>query len=257
MKLSRMSFLLRRDIRTVRRLKWRIVEMLYFPITTTLIWGFFAAALRERALEAGLVVLIVHVFWNFAYFAQSTTNMQMIEDIWSGSLRQVLLIGVSPMEYILARIAFALILAAPLGGMCFLISLPFGLTLHGLYGQTAAAVGITTMSSVALAVLVVSAILVLGREYGFLAWTILQAFVLFSAPFNEPEVFPKVLYYVSKLMPFTDAFTIARRTALGIEVGSGVLVKGALIGLAYLVLAFPFYLFTFKRARRSGMLVKL
>jgi hypothetical protein len=257
MKLARLSFLLRRDLTTFVRLKWRIAEMLYFPVTTILIWGFFAVAHRELGFGTALAVLAVNVFWNFAYISQSTANMQINEDIWSGSLRQILLTGVTGAEYIAARIAFSIILALPLGALLFLLARSFGLTVSGMHSEAAWAVLITSVSSVGLALLVAASILTFGKEYGFLAWTALQAFVLLSAPFNEPEDFPRALEIVSRAMPYTDAFAIARSVAVGRPVALAAIVRGLAVGISYAAVSVPVYLAAFGRARRTGMLAKL
>ena len=109
----------------------------------------------------------------------------------------------------------------------------------------------------ALALLVAGGVFTLGKEYGFLAWTLMQIFVLFSAPFHEPEVFPSALEVVSRFMPFTDAFAIARRIAAGLAVGRGMVLRAFAVGALYMAAGVPLYLAAFARARRTGLLAKL
>ena len=92
-----------RDLLIIRRSKWRLVEIFYFPITTIVIWGLFALHSKALLIEAGVFVLIVNIFWNYALIAQSTVNMQLLEDSWSGSLKQLFLSGISEIDYVLAR----------------------------------------------------------------------------------------------------------------------------------------------------------
>ena len=78
MRLNKILALLYHDALVFSRVKWRLAETFYFPITSIIIWGFFAVYMRSFALEAGLMVLALNVFWNFSYIAQSHTNMLMM-----------------------------------------------------------------------------------------------------------------------------------------------------------------------------------
>jgi uncharacterized phage infection (PIP) family protein YhgE len=257
MNANRIVFLLRHDLKVIKRVKWRVAEIVYFPVTTIIIWGFFAKASREYAFDAALAVLAVNILWNFAAVAQSTTNMQILEDIWSGSLRQILLTGVTSMEYITARIIFAMVLSIPVGVMLLGLAVPFGLTVHGRYIEAIAAVCMTSLASASLALVVAGAVFIFGREYGFLAWTFIQIFVLLSAPFNPPSVFPQPLEFISRFMPFTDAFMISRSVAAGVSSETASIARGFVVAAGYAAVGLPFYLASFRRAKRTGMLAKL
>src|SRR3989338_2233355 len=104
MKINRIIALIYYDILVFSRAKWRVVEMFYFPITTVIMWGLFSTYMKSFALDAGLIVLVLNIFWNFAVVAQSNTNMQIMDDSWSGSIKQLLISGIKESEYIFARI---------------------------------------------------------------------------------------------------------------------------------------------------------
>jgi len=222
-----------------------------------IIWGLFARAAPRDAVAVALAILAVNVFWNFAYAAQSTTNMQINEDLWSGSIRQVLMTGVTGGEYIAARIVFALMMSVPVGAVLMAVAWGFGFTVHGMYLASAASIAITTLASVGLAVLVAAAVFTLGKEYSFLAWTVIQIFVMLSAPFYAPEALPAWMEYVSRAMPFTDAFAVARLVAAGAPVEGILLRRGFLVAGLYVAVSMPLYLLAFRRARVTGMLARL
>lgn len=252
--LSRIIALIYRDILIIKRSKWRLVEIIYFPVTTMLMWGFFASYSKTFSIEAGLLVLVVSLFWNFAYVAQSTVNMQIMEDAWSGSLKQLFLSGISEVEYIAARLVTAIFVSIPVLAMMFVIAYLSG---WNFFTQLPVLIAITTLtlvSSLAMAIFITGMMVVLGRGYGFLAWTSLQAFVLLSAPFFPKEVFPTILQFVSGFMPFTHLFEAARNLATGQPVH---LMRAAITSVAYFILVWPFYLYCFKRARKNGNIVKL
>jgi ABC-type polysaccharide/polyol phosphate export permease len=254
----RLRFLVQRDFLIFTRVKWRLAEILYFPVTTILLWGFFTIASKgEQALESALVILVVNVLWNFASMAQTTSNLQIMEDIWSGSLKQVLLTGVTPLEYLAARLVTATIASVFLGTALLGLSMAFGVRLEGAWGPTIAAFVAALVSALGLAGFVAGFILILGREYGFLAWTVIQAFVLLSAPLFPVETFPSCLAAIARVMPFTDAFEIARDAAAGRASGIGPVLRAAAVSAAYLLLSLPFYAACFRRARRAGRLARL
>jgi len=259
MKLYKIAALLYYDILVFKNSRWKIVEFVYFPVTTILIWGLFSLFVKDMEVEAGLVVLVVNIFWNFAYLAQSSVNMQMNDDTWSGSLKQILITGITEFEYLTARVVFAILMSAAIMTIMLGISLyMFNVTLivtHASEVLTLSA--LTLFASLALAVLLAAMIIAAGREYSFLAWSALQAFILLSAPFYPVSIFPEPVQAVSRLMPFTSIFEATRSLVSAGSVSSAVLTEGFLITVAYAVFSLLAYKIVFHRARKTGGLVRL
>src|SRR3989338_920802 len=156
MKLNRIKALIYRDSLILTRAKWRIVETIYFPVTTILIWGFFALYSETIAVQAGLIVLIVNIFWNFAYIAQSTANMQIMEDIWAGSLKQLFLSGITEFDYIIARLVTATIMSLIVMALILGISFFFTPSIFLKPGELAILTLVTLIGSMALSVIIAS-----------------------------------------------------------------------------------------------------
>src|SRR3989338_2117389 len=157
MRLYKVFALLFHDFLIFSRVKWRLVETFYFPKTSIIIWGFFAIYMKNFALEAGLMVLALNIFWNFAYIAQSNTNMQMMEDTWSGSLKQIFLSGIQEFEYLFARIIFSTIVSSFVLLLLLLISMLFGLSVVTSHIIPVSLLLVTTLiASIALSVFVAS-----------------------------------------------------------------------------------------------------
>lgn len=246
-----------RDFIILTRAKWRLVEAFYFPLTTIIIWGFFALYSKQIAAEAGLIVLVINIFWNFAYIAQSTANLQIMEDTWSGSLKQVLLSGINEFEYMIARLFTAIIISVGVMFLILLLSYSFAPELFAHTGQLAVLALITLLGSIALSVIIAAVYIATGREYGFLAWTALQLFILLSAPFNPVEIFPAIMQYIAYVMPFTFVFEAARMLVTANAVPDALLTKAFIVVLIYFIIGWPLYYFAFKRARRTGGLVRI
>ena len=118
-------------------------------------------------------------------------------------------------------------------------------------------VALTLVASLALAVIVAGLILSTGREYGFLSWTAIEAFILLSAPFYPTAIFPGIVQPVTWIMPFTNIFEGVRLLVTSGIVDPRFLINGAIVSFGYLILSFPFYLIMFKRARKNGNLVRM
>ncbi len=258
MRLYKILALMYADMVLFRNSKWKLAESFYFPITTIIIWGLFSVFVKDYALQAGVIVLAVNILWYFAVLAQSHVNMQMNEDSWSGSLKQIIITGVSDFEYITARIFSAIILSVfVLVIMLAIAFFAFDLTLFVGYWQLfIILIGITLLSSIALSIIVAGAMVALGREYGFLAWTAMQIFILLSAPFYPVSVFPDFIRPLVAVMPYTGVFEATRDIVAG-SVNFGVIEQAFFVSLAYFIVSIPFYRYIFKRARRKGWFVRL
>ncbi|MBI4177689.1 MAG: ABC transporter permease [Candidatus Aenigmarchaeota archaeon] len=258
MKINRVIALIYYDMLVFSRAKWRVMEMFYFPITTVVMWGLFSSYMKSFAAEAGLIVLVLNIFWNFASVAQSNTNMQIMDDSWSGSIKQLLISGIKESEYIFARIISTTAISVALLALMLSVSL-YMFDLRVIFEKPAASAMLflsTLVASIAMSVIIAAFIITAGKEYGFLSWTMLQIFILLSAPFYPVSVFPDWLQPITTLMPYTATFENARALASGSAIDNGLLAQGLLISVSYLALSLPAYFYAFKRARKTGYLVK-
>lgn len=257
MRWYKVAALIFRDFLIFVRSKWRLVEFFYFPVTTVIIWGLFALYAREFAVEAGLMILMINVFWSFSYICQSTVNLQMNEDIWSGSLKQVLASGISEFEYILARIISSTLISLIIMAIMLGIANYFGFSVGEKINTLLFLTGITLVGSVALSVIIAAFIIFLGRDYAFLAWTILQLFILLSAPLFPVNILPPLLQFIALVMPFTKLFMAIRELINTGSASAPVLLEALGVVLIYLIFSFPLYLLAFRRAKKTGRLVKM
>ncbi|MFH0890030.1 MAG: ABC transporter permease [Candidatus Aenigmatarchaeota archaeon] len=259
MRLNKVFALIYHDMLVFARAKWRIMDMFYFPITTILVWGLFAEYMKTSALEAGLIVLALNIFWNFAVVAQSNTNMQMMDDAWSGSIKQFFVSGIREAEYITARVIFTTGISLVLLAILMLISYYF-FDLRIIFERLDLMIYLsflTLLSSIAMSIVIAAILLNAGKEYGFLAWTLLQIFILLSAPFYPTSLFPNWLQPIASVMPYTAIFENARLFVTRGSLDATLLVNGFLISLSYLLVSLPLYFYAFRRARKTGYLAKL
>jgi ABC-type polysaccharide/polyol phosphate export permease len=180
-----------------------------------------------------------------------------MEDLWSLSIKHVLVSGVSEFEYLLAKLTTSTTAAIAVGTLLMLVANAFGAPLIASIKTVALIAGIALFGSLALAIMIAGTVMIMGREYGFLSWSMLQLFIFFSAPFYSPSIFPSAIRWITEIMPFTRIFEAARAIATNVPVSSSLLWNAFLITAAYFVLAWPYYCFCFKRARKTGMLARI
>ena len=232
MRLYKLMALLFLEFRVLSNTKWKLIEYFYFPLTTVIIWGFFALYAREFAAEAGLVVLIVNIYWNFALVTQSSVNQAINVDNWSGSMKEMFMSGITHFEYITAKIIFSIILSAIVLLVMFGISLGFGFSL-----MFVLPVEITLLA--------------------FDALLALQAFILFSAPFFPVSSLPPIMQSIASVMPYTAVFEGLRTLISTGTLPFGLAVQSITLPLAYLLVMIPFYHYSFRRGQKTGELVRM
>ncbi len=257
MRLNNVLAVVQNDARVIKRVKWRLLEITYFPLTSILIWGLFALYSREFAVEAGLIVLIVNLFWSFCHLAQQQANILIMEDLWSLSIKHVLVSGVSEFEYLMAKLITSTSAAVVIGTLLVLVANAFGAPLLANIKIVVLIALIALLGSLSLAIGIAGTVMMMGREYGFLSWSMLQLFIFFSAPFYSPSIFPSAIRWITEIMPFTRIFEAARAIATGAPIPSALLWSAFFVTATYFALAWPYYYFCFRRTRKSGMLARI
>jgi hypothetical protein len=234
----------------------RIIEYLFFPITSTIIWGLFANSIKGLSPGTAMMFLVINIFWSFSYLFQSTANLLINMDVWSRSLNQLLISGLSEDEFILTRQLFACIASSAI------IALMLGIA--ALYGFYLPSIGLvvfislaTMFASLVWGILVVALYIKLGKEYAFLSWSFMQLVILFSAPFFPITTYPFIVQKISMILPHTWIFEFLKQVSANGTADVGLLYRALLLSLGYLALIYPFYKMMFRKARKSGALVRL
>ena len=245
-----------RDCKIFLASRWRWIEFFYFPVTSLIIWGLFALWMRELTSVAGTVALIVNIFWSYSYVVQSTINLSMNEDAWSGSGALLISSGVTKFEYFFSRVLFGLLISAiNLAIMLSVTQLLFFNVAECLHAVMLLA-ALAAIISVAISGMIAGLIFLLGAGYDWLAWSALQFFVLLSSPLAPLDVLPLEFQRVASIMPYTYLFCAVRSLALGAE-WQAYLPRILLDAVAYSITGMLVYSFGFERSRKSGKLAKM
>jgi len=159
MKLRNILAVVGNDINIIRRVKWRVLELTYFPLTSVLIWGLFALQTRQYAIESGLIVLVVNLFWSFCQIAQQEANILIMEDLWSFSIKHILISGVSEFEYLIAKLVTSTTAAIAISTILFFVANAFGAPLIANAKLVISIASAALLGSLALAIIIAGTII--------------------------------------------------------------------------------------------------
>ncbi len=193
---------LKRELSITFKDRGAFVERLVMPFFLILAWAMLVAVnlIPEDAAE---MLLAIQMVWIFSSKFQEYFNISFMSDIWSGEFGN-LMSYMSIVDYISGKMAFSFV-ASMIMSVLIIATCIFGFGLSAdMALKVAMSVPAIWLFSSSIGLIVSGLVLVLGRSYGFLSWTLMYAIVLLSFPFSIPssliwlkplaEVFP--LYYI-------------------------------------------------------------
>jgi ABC-type polysaccharide/polyol phosphate export permease len=256
MKFYRIAALVARDYKIFLKSRWRWLEFFYFPITSLIIWGLFAIWTGEFASIAGIVALVINVFWSYAYIVQSTVNLSINEDAWHGEAHHLFISGIGKWEYLFARIIFSLLISSVNLLIMIVVTHFFFFNLFNLFFHVILLSSLTAIISITLAIFIAGLIFMLGRDFSWLAWSALQFFILFSFPLSPLEILPPSLQAIAKIMPYGELFEGTRNLLLNKPWVENI-ISTSFVALIYLIIGCAVYKFGFDYSRKTGKFAKM
>ncbi|MBI2669063.1 ABC transporter permease [Candidatus Woesearchaeota archaeon] len=255
MRWTRIASLVRRDYRCFQNSRWKWMEVFYFPITSVIIWGLFALWSHELGTELGKIAVILNIFWSYVYIVQSTADIQVNEDMWAKSGRNVFAAGVTVWEYITAHSLFSLLVSIPALLLILLVSYVFfGLNFMVAQPlQTLHLLTITAFVGVTWGIIIGAILFLAGRDFAFLSWSVFQLFIMLSFPLFPVSLLPTGVQTIAGLMPLTSIFEAVRHFAVGESI---VLGKAWILSVMYFAFSLLFYWWATDYAKKTGKLVK-
>jgi len=238
---------------------FRLIDLVYFPLVSILLWGFFSMSWKTTEGMGGFIAVILgyQVIYGFASQLQQSFCLLTLEDIWHGSLKQsVLFSPLSFPEYVAAKFTVAFMRAV--------ITLALTSTVavfvfnYRVLPEHAAEFGIILsavfIGALAMGLLIDSAIFLFGRDLGFLAWAVLELFMMLSCPFFSITVFPAFMHPAIKCAPFFWAFQSMKDVATGGALSGSVMLLAFIVPAVYLIAAVPIYILSIRTVKRNGRL---
>ena len=254
MRLYKILALVYRDIIIYTNMKWRIFEFLILPLLGFLIWGVFSYFIRDIAFEASLVLVMVTIILQFAQTNQSGINSQIMADSWSGSLKHIIVSGISGTEYVIARALSASVASTIMTIIALYLALNVlqitKIATH--FPQVMLLIGLTLIASIGLSFLVAAIILYVGSEYSFIAWASSTIFIFFSSPLISIKALPIPLEIVSYFMPYTFIFESAANLMQSGAFIESEITYAVISALIYFIISLSIYKKMFIWSKKTG-----
>ena len=239
--IRRVMAFLKREITIILKDRGAFVDRMIMPFFLILAWAMLVMVklIPEDAAE---MLLAIQMVWIFASKFQEYFNMPFMSDIWSGEFGN-LMSYMSIIDYISGKMAFSFVASITMS-MLIIATCIFG---FGLSGEMALKVAISIpviwLFSASVGLVVSGLVLVLGRSYGFLSWTLMYAIVLFSFPFSIPS---SLLWMkpLAEIFPLYHIFSFIR--------GSGSLGMAYLESIIWPLVAILIFSYFYRLSRKTG-----
>ena len=261
MRWHRIKALLIRHLYLYKRSFPRIMDILFWPIMTLLLWGFLSVYLEETNLTGLNIVTILLgavILWEFLSESQHSITVGFLEEVWEKNFLNIFVTPLSLSEFIASTALLGVIRVILVGIVMFVVaSLAYSFNLFALGIYLIPSIANLLLFGWVLGLLITAIILRFGTSAQVLAFGVMFLVQPFTAVFYPVSILPKFVQYISYALPSTYVFEGMRTT-----INQGALpVNYILIGLAlnvfYFILAVIFFYKMFAIVKNKGKLMKL
>ena len=241
-----------------RRNAFTLFEIVFWPIVNLLSVGLLITFLKA---EPGTVVFVL-----VGTFALSTVQVCQLDvayaalfDMWSKSVKHQLVAPIRPWHLVLGSWLMGLVRGTAVFTLQAAVThWVFGVSVlaHGLGPAVALLVGLL-LSAAGVGLLVCTLLMVFGLRAEVSAWSGVSLVLLLCGVYYPVSILPAPLQVVSAGVPLTH-FLEAFRANLGYApVFTTPLVRGYGLAVLYVAGGYALFAWAIRRARRTGMLLKL
>ncbi len=244
------------------RASWtRVLEIIYWPTMQMILWGLISryvlTASSVLAQAAGLFLAAV-LLWEVLFRSQMGVHTMFQEEMYARNLGQLFISPLRPYELVAALLAVSLVRTLLSAGSAALLAIPFyhfsifsmGLPLVAFFANL-------MIFGWAFGLVLCGLLLRFGFGAEGLAWAGIFALTPISGVYYPISTLPGWLQPVAFAFPPAYVFEGMRAVLLRGEFRSDLFLGALGLNLAYLALAIGVFLYTFRIARRRGLLVQV
>ncbi len=235
--------------------KTRFINIFLWFGLDIILWGFITKYLNTFATD-GLdfipMLLGAIILWNFLTSVQQGVMRAFFEDVWTQNFLNLFASPLRMGEYVLGLIVSGIVNA--IFGLLFMILLAwlFGYSVFGFGFLLIPFLLILFMFGLALGVFTIGLMLKLGPSGEWLGWPIPFIIQPFVGVFYPVASLPFFAQPISKILPPTYAFEGMRGVLFSGVVNPYDLLLGMVLGVAYLFLAYWFFIAMYRHVLRTG-----
>ncbi|MBU1162312.1 MAG: ABC transporter permease [Proteobacteria bacterium] len=252
----RMSGLLLRHLYLYRRSISRIMEIVFWPVMSLMVWGFLSQYLKTKDLPVAVNYLLgAMILWELLYRSQQSITLSLTEEFW---VKNIVNLFVAPLRTIELVLTLCIIgLLKSLTAMLFLGVLAWYLYHFNILVMGTGLVfffGNLILFGWSVGMVTMSLILRFGHAAEALIWGVPFLIQPISAVFYPVDVLPAWLKTIALLLPCTHIFEGMRTVLNTGQTDSAMLAYAFGLNLIYLAGAALFFLWMLHQARVRGYL---
>ena len=239
----------------------RFLELAYWPTVQMVLWGLinrYLAGQPQGMTQAMGLLIAAALLWDVLFRAQLGITLVFFEEMYSRNLGNLFVSPLRPVEYALAlltisflRTAFGVGVAAGLAILFYQYSIfDLGLPLLAFFTNL-------LVMGWAIGLMVVALVLRFGLGMEGLAWAIIFAFAPLSGIYYPVSVLPAWLQPVSLALPSSHVFEGMRAVMNDHVFLTDHFLAAVGLNALYLGVGLAIYLYTFKSARKRGLLLQM
>jgi len=260
MHVTRVAAVVLRHFYLLRGSLTRVVPLFVWVAVDIVLWGFITRYLNAVAgarLDFVPALLGAVLLWDFCGRVMQGVTTAFFEDVWSRNFLNLFATPLSLTEYLVGLVVSSTVTSAvALVVMLALATGIFGLSFFA-YGLTIVPFPLMLfLFGVALGILGSGMVLRLGPAAEWFVWPIPALVSPFVGVFYPLSTLPPWMQHLARLLPPSYVFEGLRRIIAGEAAPAGLLVTGAALAVAYVVLACWVFRRVYHHAARSGLLVR-
>lgn len=261
MKWYRIRALLMRHIYLNKKSFPRLMDLLFWPMMSLLLWGFISIFL-EKTNNGGLNIITVLLgavlLWEILQEGQHSLSIAFLEDVWQKNLLNIFVTPVTIGEYLASTVFFGIIRLLVAGTVMTLVAFifySFNIFTFGFY-LIPFALNLLIFGWI-LGIFAIAIILRYGSSANSLAFGMMFILQPFAAVFYPVSILPKAVQYVALLLPPTHVFEGMRYVIANGTIPTFNLAAAFGLNIIYFILVMLFFLKMFARIKEKGLLLKL
>lgn len=243
------------------RSSWpRVLELMYWPTIQMVIWGFVTLYLLRHSsviAEAAGVLISAVLLWDVLFRGQLGFSLSFIEEIWSRNLGNLAVSPLRPHELLAALMVMSvlrtLIGVLPATGLAIVF---YDVSIYELGLPLVAFFSCLLVMGWALGMIVSALILRVGQGAESVAWLAIFLLAPVSAIYYPVDVLPTWLQWLAWAFPMAPTFEGMRAVLFEGQFRLDLLLHALALNIVYLALGATIFLYSFRVARRHGLLLQ-
>lgn len=208
-----------------------IADIIVFPFSNVVVFGFLSLYLAAENPYTGHVVIFGMLLWNVVWIVEYSVTLGSLWNIWTRNLTNMFIAPISLAEYIAAHTVSGILKSLLVLGVSAVLSIyifDFNLFSVGI-GALMLTLFNLSLFAYALGIFILGLIFRFGIRIQAAAWSAVGLFQPLCAALYPLDVLPEALQYVAIIFPATYTFEAAR-----FALQSGGDIAWGLFGIAFL-----------------------